>query len=69
MKIIDYTYRHRRDFKAVFRCESCQHETEQWGYDARNFHEHVIPNMECPTCKATSGKQTSHHTIPEGIVL
>lgn len=69
MKITKYTYRSRRDFKAVFECEACNHTIEEWGYDDPNFHENVIPEMPCPECKATSGKQTSHRTIPEGIVL
>lgn len=69
MKIAKYTYRSRRDFKALFECEACNHTTEEWGYDDPNFHENVIPKMICKECGTASGKQTSTNTIPEGIVL
>ena len=50
MKIKEITYQSRRDFRAIFVCEDCGFEEERWGYDDRNFHENVIPDMECPKC-------------------
>lgn len=50
MRIKKITSQHRRDFHAVFECEHCGHELERWGYDDRNFHDNVIPKMECPEC-------------------
>ena len=42
---------HRRDFYALYECEECGHVTEKSrGYDDRNFHDNVIPNMACPSC-------------------
>lgn len=50
MRIKEITYQNRRDFKAVFVCPYCGYEEEKWGYDDVNFHNNVIPNMECPKC-------------------
>ena len=41
----------RRDFTAIFECEHCQHTYEDEGYDDENYHQNVVPNMECPPCK------------------
>ena len=46
-KIIEQT---RRDFRAVFECESCGHTEQRDGYDDRYFHEIVIPDMQCTSC-------------------
>lgn len=54
MKIKKITYQHRRDFKAIFRCEECGFEQESWGYDDRNFHDNVVPKIKCGKC----GKST-----------
>lgn len=50
MKIKEITSQNRRDFHAIYECEHCDHEKEGSGYDDDNFHENVIPNMECPKC-------------------
>ena len=50
MKIKEITYQNRRDFKAIFVCEFCENEVEQWGYDDDNFHRNVIPEKKCPVC-------------------
>ena len=55
MKIKTITSQSRRDFHAVYVCEHCNHKTTGPGYDDRNFHENVIPNMKCPGC----GKQAA----------
>lgn len=50
MKIKTITYQHRRDFEAIYVCESCGHEEKGRGYDDANFHQNVIPKMKCDKC-------------------
>ncbi|NTW04558.1 MAG: hypothetical protein HGA27_00385 [Peptococcaceae bacterium] len=50
MKIKQITYQYRRDFEAVYECESCGAEQRAGGYDDRNYHDNVIPKMKCPKC-------------------
>ena len=50
MKIKEIESQHRRDFWAVYECEHCSHTQRGRGYDDSNFHQNVIPNMECPSC-------------------
>jgi hypothetical protein len=50
MKIIKILSQHRRDFRAVYCCENCGQEVEERGYDDRNFHDNVVPNMKCKEC-------------------
>ena len=50
MKIKEITSQNRRDFQAVYECESCRHERSGYGYDDSNFHENVIPEMTCEKC-------------------
>jgi transcription elongation factor Elf1 len=50
MKIKKITSQSRRDFMAIYECEHCGHEVKRHGYDDRNFHENVIPQMECNKC-------------------
>lgn len=50
MRIKKIIYQHRRDFKAVYECEDCKHTQEGSGYDDRNYHDNVIPKMECDNC-------------------
>ena len=54
MRIKEIKSQIRRDFTAVYECEHCQNEHEGKGYDDRNFHENVIPKMECPKCGKTA---------------
>ena len=54
MKIKTITSQHRRDFNAVYECEHCGHEKEGSGYDDANFHQNVIPAMECGSCGKTA---------------
>ena len=37
MEIKEIKYRNRYDFKAVFKCENCGKEFEEWGYDDDNY--------------------------------
>ncbi len=50
MRIVEITYQHRRDFKAIWECEHCGETFELSGYDDRFFHDEVIPDMKCPEC-------------------
>lgn len=51
MKIKRMINQHRRDFWADYECEGCGHiELDKSGYDDRNFHDRVIPNMKCKKC-------------------
>lgn len=55
MKIKKIISQHRRDFTAIMKCEFCGHEEkDNSGYDDRNYHDNVIPNMGCKKC----GKST-----------
>lgn len=55
MRIKQILNQHRRDFNAIYECEHCGHEHEGSGYDDANFHNNVIPAMECEKCGKTSG--------------
>lgn len=50
MKIKKIVSQNRRDFRAVYECEHCQHEHETSGYDDTHFHAKVVPKMECERC-------------------
>jgi len=51
MKIQKIISQHRRDFQAIYECEHCGYTQMSSGYDDRNFHDNVIPDIECPECK------------------
>jgi len=40
----------RRDFRAIYICEHCNHEVEMGGYDDSYFHNEVIPTFKCEKC-------------------
>ena len=50
MQIVKYTFWSRRDFHAIYECENCGYQKEDYGYDDRHFHDNVIPNMKCEKC-------------------
>lgn len=50
MKIKKLLSQNRRDFYALYECENCGDVIEKYGYDDRNFHDNVIPNMKCNKC-------------------
>lgn len=61
MKIKEITHQHRRDFSAVMVCEHCEKEDiNKYGYDDANYHDNVIPNMECTSC----GKKSPASYVP-----
>jgi predicted RNA-binding Zn-ribbon protein involved in translation (DUF1610 family) len=54
MKIKRIVSRNRRDFTAVYECESCGAEKTEGGYDDSYFHRTVIPTMVCEACGKTA---------------
>lgn len=71
MKIKEIKSQYQRDFQAVYECEHCGHTQEGSGYDDVNFHQNVIPTMECEKCKKTSGDnyRPLSTKYPEGYVI
>jgi len=67
-KILSQT---RRDFQAIYECEHCGHTHEAYGYDDRNFHDNVIPNIVCPKCGETAGDDYRSLTTkyPDDLVV
>ena len=51
MKIVKLLSQKRRDFYAIYECEGCNNQERKLGYDDRNFHDNVIPNMKCEKCE------------------
>jgi len=69
MKIKQIKSQHRRDFQAIYECESCGHKEDGYGYDDANFHNNVIPNMACKKCgeKANNKYRPLTTKYPEGM--
>ena len=69
MKIKKIKSQNRRDFHAIYECEHCGYEEEGSGYDDANFHQNVIPDMNCSECGEKAPKDyrplTTKH--PEGM--
>jgi len=65
MIIKEMLSQNRRDFKAIFTCESCSNDVIKNGYDDRNFHDNVIPNVKCEKCGLSSNDLgIIHKTTP-----
>jgi ribosomal protein L37AE/L43A len=71
MKIKKIVSQHRRDFTAIYECEHCGHETKGYGYDDANFHDNVIPHMQCEQCGKVAQEDYRPLTTkyPEGMVV
>lgn len=69
MKIKKIISQHRRDFQAIYECQHCGHEEKGGGYDDANFHNNVIPGMECRQCGQKGGEITSAATVPAHAVI
>ena len=69
MRIKEITDQHRRDFTAIFECEHCGETEKRRGYDDANFHENVIPRMDCRKCGKTASDTYRPLTTkyPEGM--
>lgn len=55
MRIQTITSQFRRDFHAIYECEHCGYVESGSGYDDRNFHQNVIPEMKCTKCGKVAG--------------
>lgn len=64
MRIKEKISQHRRDFTAIYECEHCGATKRDYGYDDANFHQNVIPNMQCPECGEIA-KATTPRTAPD----
>jgi hypothetical protein len=60
MRIKKILSRDRRDFTAIFECESCSTEEERRGYDDAYFHKQVIPDIACSSC----GEKSPRDNVP-----
>lgn len=60
MKIKKMVSQHRRDFQAIYMCEHCGDEHTGSGYDDANFHDNVIPSMDCKKC----GEKSPDNYVP-----
>jgi ribosomal protein L37AE/L43A len=71
VKIKTIKNQHRRDFTAIYECEHCGFEHEGYGYDDANYHENVIPAMECQKCgkKADENYRSLTTKYPEGFQI
>lgn len=69
MKIQKIISQHRRDFQAIYECEHCAHTVRSYGYDDANFHQNVVPNMQCEQCGKTAPEQYQplETKYPEGM--
>lgn len=69
MRIKKILSQNRRDFRAIYECEFCSDSHEASGYDDRNFHENVIPEMVCSKClkKADSNFKPLEPKYPDGM--
>jgi ribosomal protein L37AE/L43A len=54
MKIKEILSQSRRDLRCIYVCEHCDFEFTGSGYDDTNFHQNVIPKMECKECQMIS---------------
>lgn len=69
MKIKRIERQHRRDFTATYECEHCGFEKRGSGYDDRNFHDNVVPDMKCDQCgkKADESYRPLATKYPDGM--
>jgi len=57
MKLLEKKNQHRRDFHGLYSCEGCNaQELIKNCYDDRNFHDNVMPNTACKSCKKTTNE-------------
>ena len=71
MQIKKIVSQSRRDFTAIYECEHCGHEVEDYGYDDAHFHNNVIPNRKCKECGKIghAGNRALTPKYPEGAVV
>lgn len=57
MRIQKILSQYRREFRAIYECEHCNHIEESNGYDDSYFHNTVVPNKICKNCGKKAGKE------------
>lgn len=69
MRIFEVIERwHLNDYSAIMKCEFCgSYQTDPNGYDDLNYHNNVIPIIECLTCKKSS--TGSPKSFPKGVLV
>ena len=70
MKIKEIKWQYRRDMRVDLECEHCGHIMyDHKGYDDKNYHEIVIPNIICPGCgqQAPENYRPLTTKYPEGM--
>ena len=45
-----------KEFKAIFTCEFCDNHVIKRGYNNKDFHDNIIPNVKCEKCGKTRNK-------------
>lgn len=68
MRIKTILHQRRRDFTAIYECEHCGFECRGEGYNDVNFHENIVPEIQCPFCEKRADKTYRHlkTKYPEG---
>ena len=71
MRIKEITSQHRRDFVAIYQCEHCNAEYKMDGYDDANYHNNVIPQLQCRECgkKSPDNHRPLTTKYPEGFQI
>ena len=71
MRIKEIISQYRRDFTAIYECETCGYTEKGSGYDDTNFHENVIPKMICKECgaKATENYRPLTTKYLAGVII
>lgn len=65
MYIVKRLNQMRRDFTSEIKCEGCGHcSILRRGYDDRNYHDNVMPNMKCEKC----GKSRNDLGVPGDFI-
>lgn len=60
MEIVNFTFIHNNDFKAIYKCEHCNSTVKMWGYNSEFFYDTVIPMVCCPNCGLNSYKENEY---------
>jgi hypothetical protein len=63
MKIKKIIHQENNHLKATFECEHCENEFVGSGINNTDFHNIVLPNLNCPDCKLNSFREPELITI------
>lgn len=65
MIIKEFISQSRRDLTLLFECEHCGYSFKGNGYDDENFHNNVVPDMECKNCGKKADKESYRAFAPK----